>query len=135
MNVGELSKRSQVTPEIIRYYARIGLLKPLRNTENGYRIFSERDLIWLRFIRLAKRLGYTLAEIAAILRESSKGKSACPRVRDIIRKRIKENRNQLDELGALQIRMEKALARWEKMPNKVPNGESVCHLIESIGEL
>ena len=92
-------------------------------------------MTWLRFIRRAKRLGYTLADIAAILRESGKGKSPCPRVRDIIRRRIKENRKELDELATLQIRMEKALAKWEKMPNKVPDGESVCHLIESVSDL
>ncbi len=135
MNVSELSRQAKVTPEIIRYYARIGLLKPSRHPKNGYRIFSERDLIWLRFIRLAKRLGYTLVEIAAILRDSSKGNSPCPRVRKIISKRIRENRTELDEMAALQVRMEKAFAKWEKLPDKVPDGDSVCHLIESAGDL
>jgi DNA-binding transcriptional MerR regulator len=135
MKVGELSRRAQVSPEVIRYYARIGLLKPSRHPENGYRIFSGRDLTWLHFIRRAKRLGYTLAEIATILRESSKGRSPCPRVRDIIRRHIKENRKELDELAALQTRMEKALAKWSKMPDKVPDGDSVCYLIESVSDL
>ena len=135
MRVRELSRRTQVAPEVIRYYARIGLLKPSRHPENRYRIFSGMDLKWLRFIRRAKRLGYTLAEIATILRESSKGKCPCPKVRNIIRRRIKENRKELDELAALQIRMEKAMAKWEKMPDMVPDGDSVCHLIESVGDL
>jgi len=30
-----------------------------------------------------------------------------------------------------QVRMEEALAAWEKMPDRAPNGDSVCHLIES----
>lgn len=135
MRVNEFSRRAQVGPEVIRYYTRIGLIKPTRNPANRYREFAEADLKRLYFIRRAKRLGYALAEIAQILHESSKGKSPCPRVRDIIRRRIKVHRKELDEMTALQIRMEKALAKWEKMPNKVPDGDSVCYLIESIGDV
>jgi len=32
----------------------------------------------------------------------------------------------------LQIRMEKALKKWRQMPDGIPDGDSVCHLIESI---
>jgi DNA-binding transcriptional MerR regulator len=135
MRVNELSRRIHLRPEIIRYYTRIGLLTPSRHPVNRYRLFAEADVKRLHFIRRAKRLGYTLAEIAEILRESSKGKSPCPRVRDIIRRRIKENRKELDEIAALQMRMEKALAKWNRMPDGTPNGDSVCHLIESVGEL
>ena len=135
MRVSELGRRAQVSPEIIRYYTRIGLLKPSRDPENGYRIFSDADLKRIHFIRRSKRLGYTLAEIAEILRVSSKGKSPCPKVREIIQRRIKENRNELEELTALQARMENALAQWKTMPDGIPDGDSICHLIESANGL
>ncbi|MBI1766912.1 MAG: MerR family transcriptional regulator [Bacteroidetes bacterium] len=135
MRVSEFSRRAQVSPEVIRYYTRLGLLKPSRDPENRYRIFSDADLKRILFIRRAKRLGYTLAEIAEILHESSKGKSPCPKVREIIQRRIKENRNDLEELTALHARMENALALWETMPDGIPDGDSICHLIESAEEL
>ena len=47
-------------------------------------------------------------------------------------KRIDENRQRLDELLALQVRMEQALKKWGDMPDGVPDGHSVCHLIESV---
>ena len=56
----------------------------------------------------------------------------CPRVREILMTRIKENRSHLEELMALQSRMEQALEQWKKMPDGVPDGHSVCHLIESV---
>jgi hypothetical protein len=52
-------------------------------------------------------------------------------VRSIIEQRIADNRRYLEEIRGLQRRMESALRVWAKMPNGVPNGDTVCHLIES----
>jgi len=132
ITVKELAKRTGVTPDAVRYYVRIGLLKPRRNPGNRYKLFAEADVRRLHFIRQAKSLGYTLDEIAQIFHDSSRGRSPCPRVRQIIQNRIKENRARLEELNVLQRRMEDALGRWQAMPDGLPDGESVCHLIESI---
>ena len=131
MTVNEFSMRGGVPPHVIRYYSRIGLLSPARNPDNGYKLFSRSDISRLRFIRQAQGLGYTLDEIGEIFATCSHGQSPCARVRQILRQRITENRAKLDELTALQKRMEHALASWEKMPDDFPKGESHCHLIES----
>jgi hypothetical protein len=57
----------------------------------------------------------------------------CPRVREILQQRIVENRRRLEELIALQTRMENALLDWADKPDGIPDGYSVCHLIESFG--
>ena len=131
MTVREIGRRSGIPAHVVRYYSRIGLLKPSRHPRNGYKEYKESDLLRLQFIRQAKSLGYTLGEIALIFRESSKGKSPCPIVRRIIGNRIEENRVRLKELAALQRRMERSLAEWRKLPDGVPDGKTVCHLIES----
>jgi len=135
MTVNDLSQRTGVTSHTVRYYSRIGLLKPGRNPDNGYRLFDRSDLARLRFIRQAQSLGFTLDEISEILAESEHGRSPCPKVRDILRRRIEENHRKLAELMDLQSRMEEALDHWEAMPDGVPDGHSVCHLIESESEL
>ena len=81
-------------------------------------------------IRKAKRLGYSLNEIKHILEESQKGESPCPMVRDLISRRIQVNRARLEQLMKLQVRMEQALKKWATMPDGIPNGHSVCQLIE-----
>ncbi|TCK18000.1 DNA-binding transcriptional MerR regulator [Thiogranum longum] len=131
LTVTDLANRSGATPHAVRYYTRMGLLRPKRNPDNGYRLYQYREVGWLRFIRQAKRLGYTLNEIREIMHDSDQGKSPCPRVREILNQRIDENRRQLEELMALQTRMEQALDQWENMPDGIPDGNSVCHLIES----
>ncbi len=131
MTVTDLSRHSGVTAHAVRYYSRIGLLKPGRNPENGYRIFDRTDISRLRFIRQAQSLGFTLEEVSEILEESGKGHSPCPKVREILHRRIEENRRKLEELTNLQERMEHALVHWAGMPDGMPDGHSICHLIES----
>jgi MerR family transcriptional regulator, Zn(II)-responsive regulator of zntA len=131
--VKELANLCSVPPDTIRHYTRIGLLRPARDPVNGYRQYTQSDSKRLGFIRTAKSLGYSLKEIEHILAESQKGKSPCPLVRDLIGHRIQVNRARLEQLMELQVRMEQALKSWKKMPDGVPNGDSICHLIESVG--
>lgn len=134
MTVAEIARRAGVTPHVVRYYTRIGLLKPGRGQENGYHLFTQQDLVCLRFARKAQHLGFRLSEIAEILDKASHGDSPCPQVRTIIRRRIEENRWRLDEMMALQKRMEHALVSWERLPDRLPDGHTLCHLIESGAE-
>lgn len=129
-----LAKRTNVPLFTVRYYTRIGLLKPSRDLRNGYKIYKPADKDRLRFIHSAKELGFTLAEIEEILNHSANGDSPCPMVRDIVAIRVKENRERLREMKRQQKRLESALEMWNSMKNAEPDGHSICHLIESFSE-
>jgi len=131
MTVAKLAQQTQVSSDTIRYYVRVGLLTPGRKKENNFHIFSAGDAKLLKFIHQAKQLGYTLKEIRQIIDQSESGNSPCPIVREIIQSRIADTRRKLEELRALQQRMEAALEQWNKMPDGVPDGRCICHLIES----
>ena len=131
MTVNDIAQRADVAPDTVRYYTRVGLLKPKRHPENGYKLFGKNDVFRLRFIRQAQALGFTLKEIGEILGDADAGSSPCPKVRDIIVRHINENRRKIEELQNLQARMEAALDKWKDMPDGIPNGLHVCHLIES----
>ena len=64
MTIGSLAGRAGVHIETIRFYERRQLLPAPRRTPSGYRMYDEHDLWRLEFIRRAKLLGFTLAEIA-----------------------------------------------------------------------
>lgn len=134
MMVSELAELCGVTPETVRYYVRVGLLHPHHHPDNNYKLFKADDARKLRFIKQAKLLGYTLSEIKQILHHSMDGDSPCPLVRDFIQSRIEANRIKLVKLNALQRRMEAALKEWENKPDGLPDGNSICHLIESFAE-
>ena len=130
-----LAKKSDVPIYTVRHYTKIGLLKPSRHPRNGYKVYNFSDTTRLRFILAAKDLGFTLGEIAQILDEAKHGNSPCPLVRDIVEQRINENKKKIRELQKLQKKMETALDDWTEMENSLPNGDSVCHLIESVAEM
>jgi len=134
MTANELAKRTNLPVYTVRHYTRIGLLKPSRDLRNGYRLYKPSDKDRLRFITSAKELGFTLNEIERILGHAAHDESPCPMVREIVEKRIAENRTKIRELEAMQRRLERAAAMWKSMKNSEPDGHSVCRLIESFAE-
>ncbi|MDH5257981.1 MAG: MerR family transcriptional regulator [Gammaproteobacteria bacterium] len=130
--VSDLANETQVTTDAVRHYVKLGLLNPRRDSENGYKLFSTNDISRVQFIRNAKSLGFSLKEIAEIFTHSIEGSSPCPGVRETLQQHIEKNRIRLIELNALQERMEKVLGQWRNMPDGIPDGTSVCHLIESL---
>ena len=132
LTVKQLAVQSGAPAHVVRYYVRIGLIHPAAQQENGYRLFASKDARRLRFIRMAKHLGFTLNEIKQITRHADTGESPCDDVRKIIQHRIRENRARIEEMSRLQTRMEEALQQWSLMPNGAPDGNSVCHLIEVV---
>ncbi|MEZ5444633.1 MAG: MerR family transcriptional regulator [Gammaproteobacteria bacterium] len=132
MCVSDVAQECNVRADTVRYYARIGLVRPNRRS-NGYRQFGGPDIQRLNFIQRAVNRGCTLGEIRKILGYSNSGKSPCPMVRETLERRIKENRQRLKTQLNLQRRMEQALKGWSSMRGGVPNGESVCRLIEALG--
>jgi MerR family transcriptional regulator, Zn(II)-responsive regulator of zntA len=109
--VKQLARAADASPGAVRHYVRIGLLTPVRDSNNGYHLFVLSDVMRFRFIYRAKYLGYTLNEIRQIFEESDKGLSPCPLVRQIIARRITENGHELEQAMLLQKRMERALAQ------------------------
>lgn len=134
MKVADLAKRADVTAETVRYYARIGLLEPGRE-ENGYRRFGVPDLNRLTFIRRAQDLGLSLKEINEVLMQAQKGDSPCPMVRELVSAHLEELRCRIRELQQVEARLSSALDAWREMPDGVPNGDHICHLIENWGSM
>src|SRR3546814_11507573 len=83
-------------------------------------------------MRSAQQLGFTLAEIEEIIRYILQRHSPCPLVRDIIRRRLDDTRQQLDRLLAMHERMERAIHAWAKLPDSIPTGNDVCALIDAL---
>jgi len=67
MQIGKAADASGVSAKMIRHYEAIGLIANGARQENGYRDYDDRDVHELRFIRSARDLGFSLAEIRALL--------------------------------------------------------------------
>src|SRR5438128_10828741 len=84
LSIGELSRRTRVNIETIRYYERIKMLPAPPRTASGRRVYGQGERRTLAFIRRARELGFTLGEIRALLALSGGGaQEACAEVREL----------------------------------------------------
>ena len=134
MKVAELAKSLGTTADTVRYYTRLGLLKPAKSV-NGYKSYSNKEVPRLKFILSARNLGFSVADIKEIINESEDGKSACPLVRSLIKERLEETEKQFQAMLALRGKMSSALSQWEEMEDKAPTANMVCHLIENFEQI
>jgi Cu(I)-responsive transcriptional regulator len=67
MNIGAASASSGVSAKMIRHYETIGLLPAAARRENSYRDYGSEDVRELQFIARARKLGFSIAEIGALL--------------------------------------------------------------------
>lgn len=68
MHIGELAERSEMSLRSLRHYDEIGLLSASGRTEGGFRLYTESDYDRLILIRRMKPLGFSLEEMADLLR-------------------------------------------------------------------
>ena len=97
MTIGRLAKEAGVNIDTIRYYERHGLLPRASRRESGYREYARADVARLSFIRRAKELGFSLADIAELLSLSHERRD----VRGVKRKaeeRLADVERKIDEL-------------------------------------
>ncbi|WP_372761853.1 MerR family transcriptional regulator [Pseudoalteromonas sp.] len=130
MYVKQLATKMGVTPDTVRHYTRLQLLRPIRNLSNGYQQYSQRDQQRLSFIINARQLGFSLQDIQQIIAESEQGHCPCPLTRQLITKRLAETEALFQQTLKLRTRMQAAVKQWQGLANGASAAE-VCSLIES----
>ena len=68
INIGEAAARSGVSAKMVRHYESLGLLPAVARSASGYRRYGDKEVHTLRFIRRARELGFSMAEIAVLLK-------------------------------------------------------------------
>jgi len=108
MRIGDAAELSGVSARLIRYYESEGLLSPAGRDPNGYRIFDERNVHELRFIKRARSLGFPIKQIDELLdlwrdkkRPSRKVRALAERHRQAVVSRMEAHRSIVDVLSRL----------------------------------
>jgi DNA-binding transcriptional MerR regulator len=127
LKIGEVSKKSGVGIEALRFYERQGIISQPVRTENGYRMYDESVLDELDFIRRAQTLGFSLSDISSIIAERRAGQSPCIAVREIVRSRLRELDERLAEMKRYRRELASTLAEWDTAGDRPGH---VCGLIE-----
>jgi MerR family mercuric resistance operon transcriptional regulator len=124
--IGELSERTGVNTETIRYYERIGLLSPPPRSAGRHRLYSEDHVQRLSFIRRSRELGFTLDDIRALAALVDQGGFDCGIARDIAIRHLSDVRGKIASLR----RLERALKSMADACH--PGDQSSCPIITAL---
>jgi len=123
MKIGEVAKRSGTGIETIRYYEREGLLLEPDRRPSGYRQYGESTVERLEYIRRAKELGFTLAEIKELL-ELSFAHSNCDHIRQRAEAKITDIEQKIRSLQQMKRSLGKIVERC-----RTKNSTDDCPLV------
>lgn len=107
MNIGEAAARSGVSAKMVRHYESLGLLPAVARSEAGYRMYGEREVHTLRFIRRARDLGFSMAEIGDLLALWQKPDRASADVKRIAQGHIADLDRRIAEMTAMKRTLER----------------------------
>lgn len=102
LTIGQLSRRTGVNIETIRYFEKVGLISSPPRTEGGHRAYDNDHLRTLGFIRRARELGFTPDEVRGILNLGGPADACCDEVREIASKHLQTVRTKMADLAHLE---------------------------------
>jgi DNA-binding transcriptional MerR regulator len=126
--IGEAARRAGVSPDLIRYYERVGVLPRARRTGGGFRYYSDETIARLLFVRNAIRFGFTSKELAGFLTARDSGRPPCHSVRAAGHRLLNEMDEHLARLQEARAAMAETLIAWDARLDKTPDG-APAHLL------
>ena len=112
-NIGEAAARSGVSAKMVRHYESLKLLPTVTRTDSGYRRYSDKEVHTLRFIRRARDLGFSMAEIAELLKLWQNRRRASADVKRIAQRHVAD--------------LERRMAAMAEMRDSLKHLADCCH--------
>jgi DNA-binding transcriptional MerR regulator len=128
----EVARQTGVSPDTLRHYERKGLLAFPSRTQGGYRRYPVHTVQRVQLIQRALVIGFSLDELARVLRERERGGAPCKGVRDLVKQRLAEFEHRLRELSALRSELRQLVAEWDDRLDGTPAGQP-ARLLETLG--
>lgn len=121
LTIGALARRVGLRPSAVRYYERRGIVPRPARLPNGYRVYDEKALIYLRLVRTAQALGITLKEVRPVVQLVQRRTRPCERVHVLVASRLREVEATMQEFELLRRQL-RALVRQTR-PGTCPSSE------------
>jgi len=125
--IKDVCRITGLSSSAIRYYDSQGLLGQVERKSNNYRVFDERDIEKLLFIKKARTLGFELEEVRRILELKNSGVAPCNYVSQKIKEKISFIKVEITRLEKEKINLENHLYNAKKITGCKGN---ICHYIE-----
>lgn len=132
MTIGVAAEAAGVSAKAVRIWESRGLLPAAERTAAGYRVFTQDDVEILRFIRQAKSLDLSLAEIADVLDLQRGGAVPCGRVTALLDVHIDRIDRTIADLRRLRRSLDRA-RQTAREGQRLGKDAVVCSVIENAG--
>ncbi|WP_431470161.1 MerR family transcriptional regulator [Sphingosinithalassobacter sp. LHW66-3] len=129
MRIGELARATGTKAETIRYYEREGILPTADRTDSNYRDYSQNHLAALTFVRRARELGFSMAQVRELLALSDHDDKPCENVDQLVQQQLSEVDSKIADLTALREELGQMLQSCEA--DRIGD----CRIVESLGAL
>ena len=115
LTVGQLARATGVSAKTIRYYEQVGVLPVPRRSDAGYRHYSRHDVHRLLFMRRARALGLSLANLKALTAELDSGECLTmrPRLHKLVTEQLHAVQQQIAEFQVLEQQLAQVLQRLQ----------------------
>lgn len=121
--IGEAAEKLGLTPDTLRYYEKIGLLAIVR--KGAARLYTDKDLSRLRFVKRAQSMGFSLEEVKRLLEFRDRPQSVRASVRQLAASKLEEIETRLEETRLLRNELQLLL-------NLCTRAKRGCPIIERI---
>jgi DNA-binding transcriptional MerR regulator len=130
---GALAEAAGVSPDTIRHYEKIGVLPRASRTESGYRVFPANAVERVLVVQRALRIGFTLSELAEVLKARDAGGAPCRRVYQLAQEKLKGIEADIEALKRTGRYLKNVLADWEQRIQRTGPGQK-SHLLHSLSD-
>jgi DNA-binding transcriptional MerR regulator len=120
---GELAKLTGVSTDTLRHYERVRVLTRPPRTNAGYRQYPPEAADRVRLVRRAIAIGFSLDELARILRVRDHGGAPCRQVHALAIEKLAQLERQISDLVALRGQLRSIVAQWGERLNRTPEGQ------------
>jgi Cd(II)/Pb(II)-responsive transcriptional regulator len=109
VKIGELAKMAGCQVVTIRFYEKEGLLTEPERTGANYRLYNDKDIERLRFIRHCRRHGMKLSEVRELLAFKDNPEADCDWINTLVESHIDNVQEQIESLTQLRDHLENLL--------------------------
>jgi MerR family transcriptional regulator, copper efflux regulator len=128
---GELAKLTGVSTDTLRFYERSRLLPLAPRAANGYRCYPPESLGRVLLIRRALSLGFSVVELARILKARDSGGAPCKTVRALAAEKLEQIETQMKDLSRFRKELTATLRDWDQRLAGIGPGKP-ARLLEAI---
>ena len=133
LQIGVVAQKTGLTVDAIRFYERERLLASPVRSEGGFRLFQDRDVQNLLFIRSAQELGFSLDEIRGMLALRDGAPKPCAQVERLLEAKLASVEEKIAVLKKLEAELRAALRECRRgLARKPSRGEDGCPVLEQI---